>query len=336
MAQGYLSNQFYLLNYSNDNIEHDIQSLSELNTAAASANQISANINNYATNLYGSEKALTVLNKNKNLFDPSDLNNFSNSLNNAENNLSGLENCLNDYNTKGVACSFNKKKSNEGTNTGTNEGTNTGTNNNQPNTGTNNNQPNIEKPNAENDPSQGVQIFTAGNREFFQEFSLFNKYDNSIYSGMPIIEGLNPLNNLYSDQQDLIEKLNDFNKNYNAYIKCNNFSTNENPNCDKTNLNKSLNDLNFTLANFKTDIDNNNKNNNITSDEYQTKYQNIINTYDQVLDLRNELDNKVKTLYNPEKSYESDYKKTFDATIYSGILMTALATSVLFYVFNHL
>jgi hypothetical protein len=41
-------------------------------------------------------------------------------------------------------------------------------------------------------------------------------------------------------------------------------------------------------------------------------------------------------LNNPGKSINADYKKSFDATIYSGILITALATSGLYYVFNHL
>jgi hypothetical protein len=208
----------------------------------------------------------------------------------------------------------------------------------------------------------GLLTFTGGNREFFQGYSSFN----NIYGGMPIIEGLAESEMI--NEKTLITQLNTFNEKYARYLKCNDKWNNSD--CaaseiciDSLNPNKNINVINCTplrdivdtasninrsVANLKNATTNmgtgriNQGDYNIpagsalTPEEYEMNYNLILDNHTKISKLRNELDNKIQMLYNPEKSINADYKKSFDATIYSGILISALATSILFYTFNQL
>ena len=52
-----------------------------------------------------------------------------------------------------------------------------------------------------------------------------------------------------------------------------------------------------------------------------------------ILKLRAELDQKLQDLYYTNNSLVSEHKVSYDTTMYTGILWTILATSVLYYVF---
>ena len=52
-----------------------------------------------------------------------------------------------------------------------------------------------------------------------------------------------------------------------------------------------------------------------------------------ILKLRAELDQKLQELYYTNNSLSSEHKVSYDTTMYTGILWTILATSVLYYVF---
>jgi hypothetical protein len=77
---------------------------------------------------------------------------------------------------------------------------------------------------------------------------------------------------------------------------------------------------------------------NISSSDLQTlkKYnisQDAIYQYNtNISKIRNELDNKLNVLYNTNDSLLSDYKMEFDSTIYTGILWSILAGSLLYYI----
>lgn len=58
--------------------------------------------------------------------------------------------------------------------------------------------------------------------------------------------------------------------------------------------------------------------------------------YNEVLKKRNELDVKLRELNNTQDSIANNYKQQYDATIYSGVLLSALAASLLYFVFKEL
>ena len=61
----------------------------------------------------------------------------------------------------------------------------------------------------------------------------------------------------------------------------------------------------------------------------------IKNTYNnEILNLRSELDAKLKELNGNVDSISNEYKERFDSTIYSGLMITVLATSMLYYIFQ--
>jgi hypothetical protein len=60
--------------------------------------------------------------------------------------------------------------------------------------------------------------------------------------------------------------------------------------------------------------------------------QDAIDQYNtNILKIRNELDSKLNVLYNTSDSFLSDYKMEFESTIYTGILWSILAGSILYY-----
>jgi len=178
----------------------------------------------------------------------------------------------------------------------------------------------------------------------------FNNYISPSYiNNMPIIEGLNDVNvnsisEIAKKEKELIRQLNDFNQKYETYIQCN----------DPTNKNRSnlvctgndaptsgklitqMNTINGLIFNINDNVGFVKDNNKYTLNDYKRNYYKIVNRHRNVKRLRNELDVKVQRLYNPEQSIISDYGYNFDSTIYSGILISALATSVLYYMFKEL
>jgi hypothetical protein len=70
--------------------------------------------------------------------------------------------------------------------------------------------------------------------------------------------------------------------------------------------------------------------------QYDASFNEISNNYKYIVELRNKLDIKLKNLSMDNSSMYGDYKMNYDATVYSGVLWTILATSLIYYVFRHL
>ena len=66
------------------------------------------------------------------------------------------------------------------------------------------------------------------------------------------------------------------------------------------------------------------------------KYNKIITKYDDLDKKRSELDDKLKELYDIPGSKSLDYKYNYDSTIYSGILVTIIASGIIYYTFTKL
>jgi len=76
---------------------------------------------------------------------------------------------------------------------------------------------------------------------------------------------------------------------------------------------------------------------NLTSDITQGKvdasYNYIISHYNNLVDTRSKLDQQMKDIQKTSDSVYSMYKGSYDSTMYSQILLTVLATSLIYYVF---
>jgi len=192
------------------------------------------------------------------------------------------------------------------------------------------------------------------NRETMKEN--FSSYNNYI---MPYIEGLG---NIEDDAEQLLNDLVQFNALYFRYMHCNNSSISTTTNlainndcaatgyrpstqfsvsgatgsAEKDYLLSALNTLSQkiqstdknaiisdipTLSNLPTGTP--------TANATAIKYK-----QQQILNMRQELDAKLKELYQTPDSIANMYKQQYDATIYSGILLSALAASLLFYLFK--
>ena len=63
----------------------------------------------------------------------------------------------------------------------------------------------------------------------------------------------------------------------------------------------------------------------------------IMDNYRDNIEQRQELDNKLKEVYKTKDSlYNSEHKTVYDATMLSGVLLTILASSLLYYSFSQL
>lgn len=67
-----------------------------------------------------------------------------------------------------------------------------------------------------------------------------------------------------------------------------------------------------------------------------TNHDNIMKKYNKLLDKRNELDHNMKEYLNTEKSITNDSFNHYNSVMYSSIMMSVLATSVLYYIFTKL
>lgn len=77
--------------------------------------------------------------------------------------------------------------------------------------------------------------------------------------------------------------------------------------------------------------------NNLTKyDVYDSKHKKIIDDYKTLNIERNDLDQKVRDLYNIPGYNSSNSKLEFDSTIYTGIIITVVASSLVYYAFTKL
>lgn len=71
----------------------------------------------------------------------------------------------------------------------------------------------------------------------------------------------------------------------------------------------------------------------LTNDQYQAENENIMKQWYQILQLRAELDMKLRELYKMNASVGNAYKTYVDTTVYTNVLWTVLATSVVYFLF---
>jgi hypothetical protein len=157
---------------------------------------------------------------------------------------------------------------------------------------------------------------SSGQKEHFQN-------RGAVYEG---------LDNIYSQETKLLSDLTDFNQKYTAYIDC------SMSNCLTYSQKKSDMEKAYNLV-INTDIPNVNSampSGGLTPAQYDASFASLVATHDNVLKLRNELDIKMKELNHEERTKYADFKGNFDSAIYSNILVTVLATTILYFTFTKL
>ena len=126
---------------------------------------------------------------------------------------------------------------------------------------------------------------------------------------------------VYELEKNVFNSLNDLNKKYVEYI--NSEKTDNTKITDSiTDLNQKISALNTAVTTLKTK----NIDTNINTID-------LINTYKDIIDKRNDLDIKMMEI---NKSIDSNYieqKGKNDSTKYTNILITVLATSLIYYIF---
>jgi len=158
------------------------------------------------------------------------------------------------------------------------------------------------------------------------------------------IEGLTTL----EAESILLDQIIDFNKKYARYVTCNDSTMNPNNKLMCSAIDLSYNTIQTAYSKILVetskgenvygsilDVSNTKLSNNISYAVYDSSHSYIKNTYnDEILNLRNELDTKLKELNSNKDSISAEYKNRFDSTIYSGLMLTVLVTSMLYYIFQ--
>jgi hypothetical protein len=71
----------------------------------------------------------------------------------------------------------------------------------------------------------------------------------------------------------------------------------------------------------------------ITQGKVDASYNYILSNYNNLVNTRSKLDQQMKDIQKTSDSVYSMYKGSYDSTMYSQILLTVLATSLIYYVF---
>jgi hypothetical protein len=120
------------------------------------------------------------------------------------------------------------------------------------------------------------------------------------------------------------------------YNKCNTIFTGEGTDSnplvyklnDKKQLCQQLNDINSLLIDYNGFIKN------IDTTGYTYDYGSIKNKYNNMIKTRDELNKKVNDLYSEKGSRLENSKLYLDSTVYTSVLWTILATTIIFYIFK--
>jgi hypothetical protein len=163
------------------------------------------------------------------------------------------------------------------------------------------------------------------------------------------------VDDLYKKEANLLEEIAVFNKQYYFYVaNClNRDGSAKDPGTvpvDEINNPSSQNcsNLKITMASDATNLQNNivtdptlitslpNYYSDYNTDKVNNAYSKLVTDYSDMVKMRADLDQKLRELYDIPGSKSLDYRYNLDSTIYSGILVTIIASAVVFYAFTRL
>ena len=160
------------------------------------------------------------------------------------------------------------------------------------------------------------------------------------------------VNDAMESNYKLMNDLNTFNMKYAKYVKCNdnnapeikgNCAPSDLTCCSTTDIGEvglgGLTTLQGTLIadiNDMRDAGNLLTGNLISNSQFNTDHSTIISRAKEVNRVRSDLDNKMRELYKIDGNLQQDYFLQYDSVMYTGILFSILATTILYYTFTKL
>lgn len=132
---------------------------------------------------------------------------------------------------------------------------------------------------------------------------------------------------LFDLEGKLINAINDFNTTYYAYIKCSSSGTAACSKSDVDNKAKAIHDAIAALQSKYTTS--------ITDDKFKQNHQIIMDKSKSIDELRRGLDEKMAIILKL-KNPPNEMTLRYDSTVYTGIMWSVLATSIVFYIFTEM
>lgn len=140
-------------------------------------------------------------------------------------------------------------------------------------------------------------------------------------------------------EQKLMTDLNNFNSVYSCYLRsANNNNDNAkkilNPctdsNATQSNVDTAKIAVNDDIAELKYALNHYSGKN---QRQYNIQYNDIINQYNNIIHIRNDLDTKLAELYGTNSGVTNYYNNKYAATMFSKMMLTILLTSLAYYTF---
>jgi hypothetical protein len=142
-------------------------------------------------------------------------------------------------------------------------------------------------------------------------------------------------NNLFDLEKDLISKINQFNDTYYKYIRCSSggsqsyCATNNKTDVEVNTAATAVNDAVKALEDaYKLSPTN-------TGSLFESNHKEILEKAKTIDELRRSLDTKMDTIIK-SKNPPNELTHQYDSTVYTGIMWSVLATSIIFYVFTEM
>ena len=154
------------------------------------------------------------------------------------------------------------------------------------------------------------------------------------FTSMANSDGYIQPNNLFDLEKDLVDKLNAFNVIYYNYIRCSSGGTTD---CGTKNtladVNTSSDAVITAINTLKTAYSS--ANIATTDATFNSNHNEILDKSKSIDELRLNLDTRMQAILK-SKTPPNEMAQQYDSTVYTGIMWSVLATSVLFYVFTEL
>lgn len=142
--------------------------------------------------------------------------------------------------------------------------------------------------------------------------------------------------NLFDLEKQLVDAINDFNTSYYNFIRC---SSGGSVNCgnNATAADVTANSGHVIFLVNRLQVAYNNAKTNIQTNDatFKTNHQEIMDKSKSIDELRRNLDAKMDAILK-SRNPPNELTQQYDSTVYTGIMWSVLATSVLFYVFTEL
>ena len=139
--------------------------------------------------------------------------------------------------------------------------------------------------------------------------------------------------NLFDLEKELVNAINDFNITYYNYIRC---SSGGSTDCGNKKTEYDVANEAGKVNKIITDLQNAyNRSPQNSETDFKTNHQEILNKAKSIDELRRSLDSKMNAILK-NKIEPNELTRQYDSTVYTGIMWSVLATSVLFYIFTEM